>query len=92
MCQNIKTLYNFEPPATDDEIRAAAQQFVRKVTGFHHPSRANEVAFEQAVDAVATTTKTLFSLLTTDAKPHDREVEAEWAHERALKRFGPHTH
>ncbi len=89
MCRNIKTLYNFDPPATDEEIRAAALQFVRKLTGFHQPSHVNQAAFDRAIDGVAESSKRLFAALATVAKPHDREVEATKAHERALKRFGP---
>jgi len=93
MCRNIKTLYNFDPPATNDEIQAAALQFVRKVTGYHTPSQANEAAFNQAIEDVANATAKLFSGLTTEAHPHNREEEAAKAHARALKRFGPpHTH
>ena len=89
MCRNIKPLFNFEPPATKDEIRAASEQFIRKVSGFHHPSHVNQLAFEQAVDHVATSVEKLLASLTTQAEPHNREVEAKRAHERALKRFGP---
>ncbi len=89
MCRNIKTLYNFDPPVTDDEIRAASLQFVRKITGFHTPSHVNQAAFDQAIDDVAEVTQRLFASLTTEAHPHNREVEAQKAHERALQRFGP---
>ena len=93
MCRNIKTLFNFDPPATDEEIRAAALQYVRKVTGYHEPSQVNEAAFNKAIDDVTKVTRELFAHLTTHAEPHNREVEAAKAHERALKRFGePHTH
>lgn len=88
MCRNIKTLYNFEPPATEDEVRAAALQFVRKISGFNKPSRANEEAFDRAVDAVTDTAMALLESLTTTAPPRDREVEAAKARERAAKRFG----
>lgn len=88
MCRSIKTLFNFDPPATDEEIEAAALQFVRKLTGFHEPSKINEAAFNQAIEEVTKATQTLFSNLTTHAEPHNREVEAAKAHERALKRFG----
>ena len=88
MCRNIKTLFNFEPPATEDEIRAASLQFVRKLSGFHKPSRANREAFEHATEAVARTARELLASLTTDASPRDREVEATKARERAAKRFG----
>lgn len=88
MCRNIKTLYNFDPPATEDEVRAAALQFVRKISGFNKPSRTNEDAFHEAVDAVTVTAMTLLDALTTSAAPRDREVEAAKARERAAKRFG----
>jgi len=88
MCRNIKTLHNFEPPATEDEVRAAALQYVRKVSGSSKPAKANEVAFARAVDEVADTTKRLLSELVTHAAPRDREVGAERARERAAQRFG----
>ena len=88
MCRNIKTLYNFEPPATEDEVRAASLQFVRKVSGFNKPSRANEDAFNAAVDAVTEAARTLLDSLVTTAPPRDREVEAARARERAEMRFG----
>ena len=91
MCRNIKTLFNFDPPATDEEIRAASLQFVRKLSGFHEPSQANEAAFNKAIDDVAVVAKELLSSLVTNAQPHNREEEAAKAHERALKRFGPRT-
>jgi hypothetical protein len=87
MCRNIHTLYNFEPPATEDEIRGAALQYVRKVSGFTKPSQANETVFEAAVDEVADATRRLIDALVTNAAPKDREVEAERARERAKKRF-----
>jgi hypothetical protein len=87
MCRNIHTLYNFEPPATEDEIRGAALQYVRKVSGFTKPSQANETAFDAAVDEVADATRRLIDSLVTTAAPKDREVEAERARERAKKRF-----
>ena len=87
MCRNIHTLYNFEPPATEDEIRGAALQYVRKVSGFTKPSQANESAFEAAVDEVAAATRKLVASLVTTAAPKDREVEAERARERAKKRY-----
>jgi hypothetical protein len=90
MCRNIKTLFNFDPPATDEEIRAAALQFVRKASGFTKPSEANRAAFDQAIDEVAATTRKLLDSLVTQAPPHNREEEAAKAHARALKRFGPH--
>lgn len=89
MCRNIKTLFNFDPPASDEEIRATSLQFVRKLSGFHEPSRANEAAFNLAVQEVSEVAAKLLRTLTTNAEPHDREVEAAKAHERALKRFGP---
>jgi hypothetical protein len=88
MCRNIKTLFNFEPPATEEEIRAAALQFVRKLSGFNKPSQANEKAFNQAVDDVAAIARTLIDSLQTTAQPRDREVEAARARERARERFG----
>ena len=87
MCRNIHTLFNFEPPATDEEIRGAALQYVRKISGFTKPSRANEAAFEQAVDEVAAASKRLLDELVTTAAPKDREVEAERARARAAKRY-----
>lgn len=88
MCRNIKTLYNFEPPATDEEIRAAALQFVRKLSGFNGPSKANEAAFNAAIDEVFLAARTLIDSLETNAPPRDREVEAEKARRRAAERFG----
>jgi len=88
MCRNIKTLHNFEPPATEDEIRAAALQYVRKVSGSQKPSKANEAAFERAVDEIAHITSHLLADLVTAAPPRDRELEAERARARAEKRFG----
>ena len=88
MCRNIKTLFNFEPTATDDEVRAASLQFVRKLSGFQKPSRANQAAFEHAVDEVASTARDLLDLLVTAATPRDRQVEAERARARAIERFG----
>ena len=87
MCRNIRTLHNFDPPATEDEIRASALQYVRKVSGFTKPSQANESAFEAAVDEVAEATRRLIDSLVTTAAPKDREVEAERARERAKKRY-----
>jgi hypothetical protein len=87
VCRNIKTLFNFEPPVTDEEIRAAALQFVRKVSGFNKPSKANEAAFLAAVDEVAAASKTLLSSLETTAPPRNREEEAARARARAAKRF-----
>ena len=88
MCRNIKTLHNFEPPATEDEVRAAALQYVRKVSGSQKPSKANEAAYARAVDEVASTTLRLLSELVTTSSPRDREVEAARARARAEKRFG----
>jgi len=88
MCRNIRTLFNFDPPATDDEVRAASLQFVRKISGATKPSRANEAAFERAVDEVAHVARRLLDALVTTAPPRDREVEAERARERARVRFG----
>lgn len=88
MCRNIKTLYNFDPPATDHEIQAAALQFVRKISGFHEPSHANEAVFNRAVQEVAIASRKLVDSLQTKAEPHNREVEAAKAHARALERFG----
>ena len=88
MCRNIKTLHNFEPPATDDEIRAAALQYVRKVSGSAKPSKANEAAFGRAVDEIAHVTRHLLAELVTSAPTRDREVEAARARARAEKRFG----
>ena len=87
MCRNIKTLFNFEPPATDDEINASALQFVRKLSGFNKPSQANAAAFELAVDEVSAAARKLLDSLHTHAPARDREVEAEKARERARERF-----
>lgn len=87
MCRNIKTLFNFEPPATEDEVQAAALQFVRKVSGFTKPSQANEAAFNAAVDAITVITRNLLSSLDTNAAPKNREEEAAKARLRAAKRF-----
>jgi hypothetical protein len=89
MCRNIKTLHNFEPPATEDEIRASALQFVRKLSGFAHPSHANQVAFDRAVDQVTAAAHELLGSLVTNAPPRDREVEAAKARARAAERFHP---
>jgi hypothetical protein len=88
MCRNIKTLYNFAPPATDSEIRASAIQYVRKLSGFTHPSKANEAAFDVAVDRVTDAARELLKALVTNAAPRDREVEAAKSKARAVKRFG----
>jgi len=87
MCRNIKTLFNFEPPATDEEVRAAALQFVRKVSGFSRPSRVNQGAFDQAVEQISAAANELLSALQTTAEPRDREEEARKAKERATRRF-----
>ena len=87
MCRNIKTLANFEPPATDDEIRASALQFVRKLSGSTHPSRANEAVFNEAVDEVTSAARRLIESLKTSAPPRNRDEEAQKAKERAVKRF-----
>jgi hypothetical protein len=88
MCRNIKTLFNFEPPATEDEIHASAIQFVRKLSGFNKPSQANEAAFERAVAEVSDAARRLLTSLQTQAPARDREVEAEKAKERSRLRFG----
>jgi hypothetical protein len=88
MCRNIRTLYNFEPPTSADEVHAAALQYVRKVSGMQKPSQANEAAFERAVEAVAAVTGELLAELVTTAAPRDREVEAERRRARAAVRFG----
>ncbi len=87
MCRNIQTLFNFEPPATDDEVRAASLQYVRKVSGFTKPSQANEAAFARAVDEVTAASQRLLEALVTNAAPKDREVEAARRRARAEKRF-----
>lgn len=87
MCRNIKTLFNFEPPVTDEEIRAASLQFVRKLSGFNKPSKANEASFLAAVDEAAAVSKKLLSSLETNAPPRDREAEAAKARARAAQRF-----
>jgi hypothetical protein len=88
MCRNIKTLFNFEPPATELEIRDAALQFVRKLSGFTVPSRANEAAFEQAVEEVAASARALIASMVTTAQPRNREDEAAKARARAVERYG----
>ncbi len=88
MCRNIKTLFNFDPPATDDEIRAASLQFARKLSGFNKPSKTNEAAFNQAIEEVAAIARTLIDSLETSAEPRDREIEAQRARARAAERFG----
>jgi hypothetical protein len=89
MCRNIKILYNFQPPTTEDEVHAAAVQYVRKVSGMTKPSKANEAPFEHAVEAVARVTQELLDALVTQAPPRDREVEAEKRKARSAERFGP---
>ena len=88
MCRNIKTLHNFKPPATEEEIRASAIQFVRKLSGFNKPSKANELAFNHAVDQVTKVASELLDSLVTNAPPRDREVEASKARARAVVRYG----
>lgn len=88
MCRNIKTLHNFQPPATKEEIRASALQFVRKLSGFTHPSKANEPIFNHAVEAVTQVAEELLATVVTNAPPRDREVEAVKARERSAQRFG----
>jgi hypothetical protein len=88
MCRNIKPLFNFDPPANDEEIRGASLQFVRKLSGFTRPSRANEAAFQRAVEEVAAVARTLLDSLVTSAEPRNREVEAVRARARSAERFG----
>jgi len=88
MCRNIRSLHNFEPPATEDEVRAAALQYIRKISGYAKPSKANEAAFARAVDAVTAASSRLLDELTTKAPPRDREVEAARARARAAERYG----
>ena len=92
MCRSIRTLFNFEPPATEDEIRAASLQFVRKISGFNTPSKANRAAFDAAIDEVHEAAHRLLHELETDAHPRDREVEAAKAKARGQERFGRHEH
>jgi hypothetical protein len=89
MCRNIRTLFNFEPPASDDEVRGASVQFVRKITGFDKPSQINEAAFERAIEEVAATARRLLDSLQTTAAPRDREEWAARAKARASRRFAP---
>jgi hypothetical protein len=89
MCRNIRPLFNFDPPVTEAELRAASLQFVRKISGFTKPSKANEEAFSRAVDEVAAAARTLVDTLTTSAPPRDREVEAAKAKARAAERYAP---
>jgi hypothetical protein len=88
MCRNIRTLHNFEPPATDEEVHSAALQYVRKISGSNRPSKANEAAFERAVREVTAASQRLLDALVTSAPPRDREVEAAKAKARAAERFG----
>ena len=88
MCRSIKTLFNFDPPASDDEVRASALQFVRKLAGFTNPSRANQPAFDRAVEEVTAAARRLLDSLVTSAQPRDREVEAQRARARSAERFG----
>jgi hypothetical protein len=92
MCRNIRTLFNFEPPASEEEIRAAAVQFVRKLSGFNRPSKANEAAFDRAIDDVADVARRLIDSLSTDAPARSREAMAERARARARQRFGRNAH
>jgi hypothetical protein len=89
MCRNIKTLFNFDPPATDEEIRAASLQFVRKLSGFNAPSKVNQAAFDQAIDELAATARRLIDSLSTNAAPRNREDVAAAAKLRSEERFGP---
>lgn len=91
MCRNIKTLFNFDPPATEEEIRAAALQFVRKLSGFTAPSKANQAAFDRAIEEVTEVATTLISSLVTSAEPRNRDVEAERARARSAARFPPRS-
>ncbi len=91
MCRNIKPLFNFDPPATDAEIRDASLQFVRKLTGFHKPSKANEPAFEQAIEEITAVTRRLMDSLVTTSSPRDREIEAEKRRARSAMRFANRT-
>ena len=88
MCRNIKTLFNFDPPATDEEIKDASLQFVRKLSGFNKPSQANEEAFDRAIEEIAAAARMLLRSLTTNAEPRDREAVAARAREKAIERFG----
>jgi hypothetical protein len=88
MCRNIKTLFNFEPPATDDEIKASSLQFVRKLSGFTHPSKANQAAFDRAVQEVSAAARALIESLVTTADPRDRDIEAARAKAKSIARFG----
>jgi hypothetical protein len=89
MCRNIKTLFNFDPPATEDEVHASSLQFVRKLSGFTHPSKANQAAFDRAIAEVSAAARLLIDSLVTNAEPRDREIEAQRAKERSALRFTP---
>jgi hypothetical protein len=91
MCRNIRTLYNFDPPATEEEIHAAALQYVRKVTGFNKPSKVNEEAFNKAINEITMATKILLNAMKTTSEPRNREIEAERARIRSAKRFGTNS-
>ena len=91
MCRNIKTLFNFDPPATEEEIRASALQFVRKLSGFNAPSKANQAAFDRAIEEVAAAARTLVSSLVTSAEPRNRDLETERAKARSAVRFPPRS-
>jgi hypothetical protein len=91
MCRNIKTLYNFDPPATEEEIHAASLQYVRKITGFNKPSKVNEEAFNRAINEITMVTINLLNAMETSSEPRNREVEAERARIRSAKRFGPNS-
>ena len=91
MCRNIRTLFNFDPPATDEEIHAASLQYVRKITGYNKPSKINEEAFHRAVNEIAMVSRNLMNTLETNAEPRNREVEAERARIKAAKRYGTNS-
>ena len=91
MCRNIKTLFNFDPPATEEEMRAAALQFVRKLSGFNAPSKANQAAFDRAIEEVTDAARTLISSLVTSAEPRNRDLDAERARARSAARFPPRS-
>jgi hypothetical protein len=91
MCRNIKTLFNFDPPATEEEIRAAALQFVRKLSGFNAPSKANQAAFDRAIEEVTVAARTLISSLVTSAEPRNRDLQAERSRARSAARFPPRS-
>ncbi|WP_163103426.1 DUF2277 domain-containing protein [Peribacillus alkalitolerans] len=91
MCRNIRTLFNFDPPATDEEIHAASLQYVKKITGYNKPSKVNEEAFIRAINEIAMASRKLLNVMETNAEPRNREVEAERARIRSAKRFGPNN-